>query len=256
VTTCASCSTPVTGRWCGHCGEKTVEPRDLTLRGIWDDVVSDVFQYDGRIWRTVRDLIAHPGALTLAWREGRRGRYVKPFSFFLAVNVFFFFLLPDGFWRWDYDEFYVAGGSDYWTRTLDEIRAARGESEAVFKARFNMLASAARQSLLLLGVPIMALAVGLMQWRRRAGAAVHLIFAVHAWAWYLLWWILGWQAITSGLLWIGAGMAVWVAFAFRRVYGDAATWAVVKALGFVAVLFEFQPLLRSVVGLVAMWQVR
>lgn len=285
--TCVACAAPLTGRWCAQCGEKRIEPEDLSLRGIWQDVVSDVFQYDGRIWRTVRDLVTTPGALTLAWRDGHRSRYVKPFSFFVAVNVLFFLLLPDGFLRWDYGEFHTDGADDFWTRRLDAIQAARGESREVFTARFNMLASSARQSLLLLGVPITAGAVALLQWRKRAGAAVHLIYAVHAWAWYLLWWIVGWTALSTALLWtarrlvqlvpswqpalqasmqfllgseeglvlsLGSGMVVWGAFAFRRVYGDTrrASWA--KAVVYYTVMWLFLPLLRTVVGALAMWQ--
>jgi hypothetical protein len=287
--TCVSCHAPLTGRWCAQCGEKRIEPQDLSLKGIWHDVISDVFQYDGRIWRTVRDLVTAPGALTLAWRNGQRGQYVKPFSFFVAVNVLFFLLLPDGFWRWDYGEFHEDGGDNFFTRQLDAAQAARGESREVFKTRFNMLASGARQSLLLLGVPIMAITVGMLQWRKRAGAAVHLIFSVHAWAWYLLWWIIGWTALSTAMLWsvrrivhvfpswqpvlqasmqfllgseeglalsIGSGMVVWGAFAFRRVYGDgtAASWT--KAVAYYLMMWWFLPLFRSVVGLMAMWQVR
>jgi len=45
---------------------------------------------DGRLLRSLRALLLHPGSLTLAHREGRRKPFIGPFQLFLLANVVFF----------------------------------------------------------------------------------------------------------------------------------------------------------------------
>jgi hypothetical protein len=45
---------------------------------------------DGRLLRSLRALLLHPGSLTLAYGEGRRKPFIGPFQLFLLANVVFF----------------------------------------------------------------------------------------------------------------------------------------------------------------------
>jgi hypothetical protein len=49
-----------------------------------------VSSIDGRLIRSLRYLVTRPGALTVAYVEGRRRRYLGPFQLLLVANVLFF----------------------------------------------------------------------------------------------------------------------------------------------------------------------
>lgn len=66
VAVCASCQQPLSGRYCSHCGEKSLDPHDLTIRHfITHTVGREIVHVDGKTWRTLRSLLFRPGRLTL-----------------------------------------------------------------------------------------------------------------------------------------------------------------------------------------------
>jgi hypothetical protein len=88
--TCPTCGETVFTRYCPACGEGHLLARELTLRGLFDQLVQALTSIDGRLIRTFRCLLSHPGRLTMAYLHGRRKPYVGPVSLFLIANVLFF----------------------------------------------------------------------------------------------------------------------------------------------------------------------
>jgi hypothetical protein len=87
---CPACHRMLSTRYCPDCGESSPSPRDLTLRGLFRQLFHAVSSIDGRLLRSFRCLVTRPGALTLAYVEGRRLRYLGPFQLLLVANVLFF----------------------------------------------------------------------------------------------------------------------------------------------------------------------
>jgi hypothetical protein len=87
---CPTCNTSIATFYCPACGERPLNPRELTLRGLVDHAVHAFTSIDGRLLRTFRSLVRCPGELTLAYLHGRRQPYVGPISLFLIANVLFF----------------------------------------------------------------------------------------------------------------------------------------------------------------------
>jgi hypothetical protein len=90
VWTCPNCQTTVDTHFCPTCGERPVRPLDLSAKGIVAQVLKTVGGVDGRVVRSVRELLLRPGALTVAYEQGRRKPLVGPFQLFLLTNVVFF----------------------------------------------------------------------------------------------------------------------------------------------------------------------
>lgn len=88
--TCPSCRRTNDAPYCPTCGERRRSPRDLTLRGLIEQVFEAITNVDGRLLRSFRALLTAPGALTVAFREGRRKPYIGPVALFLVANVIFF----------------------------------------------------------------------------------------------------------------------------------------------------------------------
>ena len=90
---CRSCASPrLDGRYCAHCGEKFVEPKDLTLVEFLKDAFHFQTHLDNRVVATVLPILREPGILTLAWIRGNRKDYAKPIQLFFVINVLFFLL--------------------------------------------------------------------------------------------------------------------------------------------------------------------
>src|SRR5262245_33242357 len=90
--TCPSCHQPAAQPFCGNCGERRLDPHDLTLAGLAHQGVEAVTHADGRIFGTFRALMTRPGALTVAYLNGERRRYLGPIQVFLIANVLFYLL--------------------------------------------------------------------------------------------------------------------------------------------------------------------
>ena len=88
--TCPSCKAVVTTPFCPTCGERLLHRRDLSLRSLFDQAFHALTNVDGRVFRTARSLLFHPGSLAVAYLHGPRKRYIAPFQVFLLANVVFF----------------------------------------------------------------------------------------------------------------------------------------------------------------------
>src|SRR5690348_14116488 len=89
---CANCETSTIGPYCAVCGQE----RDTHRRSIWGLVkvlIEDIASFDSRIMRTGWALLARPGELASAFREGRTQRYLPALRLYLFVSLIFFVVL-------------------------------------------------------------------------------------------------------------------------------------------------------------------
>ena len=91
-TTCLNCGAVLPGRFCPDCGQRD-QPLRQPAHTFISESVSEYFGLDGRLWRSVGLLLFRPGALTEAYLDGRRMRYLRPLRLYLTATVLFFFLL-------------------------------------------------------------------------------------------------------------------------------------------------------------------
>ena len=92
---CLNCGEVLTGQHCSHCGQRA-RVRVLSLWGLMRDLVGDVFDWDSRIWRTLRPLLFSPGRLTIDYLRGKRASYTPPFRMYLLLSVAFFVVASMG----------------------------------------------------------------------------------------------------------------------------------------------------------------
>lgn len=86
---CANCGTVLEGPWCYACGQSAEDFH----RSIWrllGEVVEGLLHLDGRLWRTMPDLMFRPGRLTRAYLEGHRAPQIPPLRLFLVVLLTIF----------------------------------------------------------------------------------------------------------------------------------------------------------------------
>jgi hypothetical protein len=87
---CPTCKQTVLTTYCAVCGERALEPRELTLRGIFEQAVEAFTNLDSRLIRSLLFVVIRPGMLTKAYLAGQRLPYLRPLQLFLIANVLFF----------------------------------------------------------------------------------------------------------------------------------------------------------------------
>lgn len=86
---CSNCGADVSGRYCSACGQKV----EVLSHSLWSFVAqaAEVLTHgDSRLWRTLGQLVSHPGFLTQQFLIGRRASYLPPFQLYIVLSVVFF----------------------------------------------------------------------------------------------------------------------------------------------------------------------
>ncbi|KCZ92391.1 DUF3667 domain-containing protein [Hyphomonas johnsonii] len=92
-THCLNCGKPLEGTYCYDCGQSAQSLR----RPFWallGESMETLFSLDGRIARTLPDLLIHPGRMTRAYLDGKRARFIPPFRLYVLASLVFFIILP------------------------------------------------------------------------------------------------------------------------------------------------------------------
>lgn len=86
---CPNCHAVATHHFCPKCGQPTTGWR-AGLTELVHDFAGAILGTDARIWVSLRELFRRPGALTVAYFEGRRFRFLSPLRLYLFASVMMF----------------------------------------------------------------------------------------------------------------------------------------------------------------------
>ena len=89
---CLNCGHPLSGNYCGNCGQEAKELRRPFFK-LSREAVQSLFELDGRAFRTLFYLLTKPAFLCTEYFNGRRIRYSTPLRLFLVISVSFFLLV-------------------------------------------------------------------------------------------------------------------------------------------------------------------
>jgi ribosomal protein L32 len=95
LTHCENCGSPLTGHYCGKCGQAAVDYR-RSFRHVIADVLDSFLNWDSKFFTTIALLILKPWRLTNEFLAGKRVRYVNPLRLYLLASILFFFAVNYG----------------------------------------------------------------------------------------------------------------------------------------------------------------
>lgn len=167
---CANCAAPLTGPFCAACGQKA-RPPNPSVRDFLKDLVEELLEVDGKIFRSTWLLFARPGFLTREMFADRRAAYVSPLKLYLSFSVLFFaaFALAPTLLELTYKP------DD--AETLDA--AALAQRAAEIRAAANDAFNRWLPRLMFVLMPIFAALVMLVRPRKGLNYPQHLSFAMH-----------------------------------------------------------------------------
>ena len=88
---CLNCGTKLVGPYCAACGQKSHVHR--SLRGFLLDFVQGLYNFEGKIWRTLPMLALQPGEMTRRYIAGERARFISPVALYLFTVFAMFAVL-------------------------------------------------------------------------------------------------------------------------------------------------------------------
>lgn len=252
---CPGCNAAVTTRFCPACGERALPAHELTLRGLAHQVLEALTNIDSRLIRSLRCLVNRPGSLTVAYLQGRRQYYIKPFQLFLIANALFFAVqsmtdarifstsLDSHLHGQDWSDL----AQSWVTQRLESLPTTLERLAPVFD---QAVALNAKSLIILMALPFSLLLPVVFRSSRRPFAA-HVAFSLHFYSFLLLLFCAALAIAAVDVLFGGSGLkssamdnilsllniaacATYLFFATGTVYGERGGWRIFKTAALTA----------------------
>jgi hypothetical protein len=194
--TCVTCGEQASGSFCAHCGEKQLHDHDFSLGHVLAEAAEAFFHIDSKVFLTLKTLIVKPGKLTAEFFLGRRKPYMSPLQTFFVCNLLFFVLQPltgleilgPPLRVFENNVFLKSISMNLIDQRLTKKHISRSNEEQLqeFSDHFDRISHLQAKSLILVLALMMACVVAALHFRRHYFSE-HIIFALHVYAWWLLW---------------------------------------------------------------------
>jgi hypothetical protein len=213
----------VASAFCPSCGEKALQPKDLSLRTLLAQAIATFTNVDGKVLRSFRALVFKPGSLTFAFLIGKRKAFVAALPLFLLANVLFFAtqsITPIKIFSSSLDSHLQLQDWKELAQTLVHRKLdSSGEPLSSYAVRFDRaVALNAKSLVILMTLPLLVL-LPLVFRRAHRPYVFHAVFALHVYAFNLV--------LLSALLLVTAvGSAIGSAGAVQSAFADHALFAV------------------------------
>lgn len=242
---CLNCSTPLTGKFCSDCGQKQIEPNERTLKHFVYQFLGSAFFLENNFAKNLWYLVVHPGKLPLDFIEGRRKRWMPPFSLFLLINLFYFWFSPLTDLNLGLHEQVNQPHHISWAGKLVNNKLEReGVTFEEYADRYAEKSTGYSNSLIILHIPIFAFFLSLIYFRKRYFFVDHFIYALYFLAFILfvglvqtgmIYMLIGWLGFGREVFtWTGITLALVVltyTFAsLRKTYYQTTGWAAAAVL--------------------------
>lgn len=231
VVACPSCGTNLAGPFCHQCGETRPDPHDFSWKHAFHDAVHEFIHLDGKILQTLWLLVRRPGQLTAEYWEGRRRLHIRPLRLYILLAAIHLIAMSHSYYRVDF--FLQSEGAGPLNRLIEKIAANHHTTPAEAKELINLKLAKAysvTQYAAVLGFAVFPWA---LYRRRRPHYLQHLIFSMHAYAFYFLLTAAVSQVVPPQI-WRKSPLplvtALYLFFAIRRLYAEGTWTAIWKAL--------------------------
>lgn len=160
---CKSCAAPLSGVYCGQCGQKVIQRR-ITMRAIFEDIFNQISNVDHGLIYTFFILFKKPDQVVLDYLAGKTVKYSSPFRyliFWTAVSTLIYIGL--GF----YDQ-QVAGMADL-------MQPSENQKANEFATLYNDLMKQYFQLVNILYIPFFAIVTRIFFKKHGFNYAEHLV---------------------------------------------------------------------------------
>lgn len=186
-TKCLNCEATLVGTFCHSCGQKMLEPSERTFKHFVFQFFGSAFFLENNFLKNVWTLLTKPGKLSLDFMEGKRKRWMTPFSLFFLINIFYFWYTPFSDFNLTLREHMtVSPYKNLATLLVNDHLNSSATTLEEYALRFDKKSSSYVNSFIVLHVPLLAVFLSLLFYKKRYYFADHFIFALHFLGYILL----------------------------------------------------------------------
>lgn len=244
------------------------DSKSVSMRHMAHEALHDLLHFDTKLLKTLPVLLFKPGQVTERTLSGDQG-YVKPFTLFVFINFIFFLIKSKGLFQYKLDTYL---DSPLFRDAAGRRAAELGIATNVLTDRFNLAMRFEQKEYLVIMVPLFALILSALYLLRRRPFAMHLVFALNFYSWFILYmallpvlWFLAALCLNlfhfsygflfsqeSLVLFLLGSCFVYLILAIRRVYRDS-WWAVLPRAAMLSIsvlaliIFVYKPVLFFIV---------
>lgn len=93
---CLNCGTPLTGRYCGNCGQRDLPARQ-NLGDLLINFISSFYSFESKFFKTFQYLLFYPGKIAAEYNAGKRESFYHPARMYVFLSFIFFLLFSTVF---------------------------------------------------------------------------------------------------------------------------------------------------------------
>ncbi len=185
--TCLNCGVQLQGTFCSACGQKQVDPSERSVVYFLKQFFGAAFFLENSFLKNLWKLLTKPGLQALDYVEGRKKRWMPPFSLFLLINLFFFLIeSTSDFSQSLMEQATFQTYSPMVNRMVDERLEERKISYSEYEALYNNQSVGLAKSFIILNVPISALLLYIILFKRRRYFSDHFVHVLYQYSFLLL----------------------------------------------------------------------
>ena len=187
---CFNCGAPIQGAFCHECGQRVRDNLDRSLKRLLGEFFGNVFFFDNRFFLSVWYLIRFPGRMTVEFLAGKRKKFISPVTLYLFFNLVFFIVNP----LTDYSvSLYDQMNTQPYSPLIKEWAAQKikekGRTPQTYRMTYQNASDNISKSIMILNIPIIALFVYLIAFKRRPFYFDSLIFGFNFFSFFMFSWI-------------------------------------------------------------------
>lgn len=90
---CHNCDTvlDIDDNFCRKCGQENHDKK-VPVPHLLNEFAGDMFQFDNKVFTTLKSLFTKPGQITKDFLDGKRSRFVPPLRLYFIISAVYFFL--------------------------------------------------------------------------------------------------------------------------------------------------------------------
>lgn len=89
---CLNCDTPLTGKYCGNCGQRDLPARQ-DLGDLLINFISSFYSFESKFFKTFQYLLFRPGKIVVEYNAGKRESFYHPARMYVFLSFVFFLLM-------------------------------------------------------------------------------------------------------------------------------------------------------------------
>ncbi|MFK8055727.1 MAG: DUF3667 domain-containing protein [Saprospiraceae bacterium] len=209
-THCLNCNAVAQGDYCYDCGQRLRDNSDRSLSQLAGEFLGNIFFLDNRFFLSMWYLLRYPGRMTAEFLEGKRKKFISPVTLFLFFNLIYFFASPlTDFSIAFKDQVFHQPYSGEWTLDWARLKLQNlGLDETAYSSIFQNTSDTISKSVMIINIPVLAIFVFLMAFKKRRFYYDSLIYSFHFFALFLASWIMITPAMTVASILAGSNSPI------------------------------------------------